>query len=120
MDMEPTTIDLEKGLLGNAIRSHRIALGLTQEALAEAIDITPTHLKHLESEHRKPSVEVLFRLVKILHISLDDLLLPEKNNTPEEYKELLLLMGHCTNTELQIGIDLLKSLIIHRQNAASV
>ena len=113
--MESNTIDLEKGLLGNAIRSHRIALGLTQEALAEAIDITPTHLKHLESEHRKPSVEVLFRLVKILHISLDDLLLPEKNNTPEEYKELLLLMGHCTSSELQIGIDLFKSLLAHRQ-----
>ena len=114
MNTDKNDTNLEAGLLGNAIRSHRIALGLTQEALAEAIDITPTHLKHLESEHRKPSVEVLFRLVKKLHISLDELLLPEQKQTSEAHKELFLLLGHCTASELQITVDLLKSLIAHR------
>ena len=27
-----------------------------EEELAEAVQITPTHMKHIESEHRKPSV----------------------------------------------------------------
>ena len=69
-------MDLEKGILGNTIRKYRIMRGLSQEELAEAVDITPTHLKHIESEHRKPSVEVLFRLVYALHASITKALQP--------------------------------------------
>ena len=67
---------MEHGKLGNAIRKKRIEAQLTQEQLAELVGVTPTHLKHLESEHRMPSVEVLFRLAETLQLSLDELLLP--------------------------------------------
>ena len=60
---------MEKGLLGNTIRQARIDNKYTQEELAEKIGITATHLKHIESEHRKPSIEVLFSLASELHIS---------------------------------------------------
>ena len=48
--------------LGEAIRAARIRRGLTQEALAELLDITPIHLKNIESSRRKPSVPLLFAL----------------------------------------------------------
>ena len=51
---------MKPGLLGNTIRQARLNCKMTQEELAEAVQITPTHLKHIESEHRKPSIEVLF------------------------------------------------------------
>lgn len=51
--------ELEEGILGNSIRTARIKKGLPQEQLAELAGITPTHLKHIESEHRKPSIEVM-------------------------------------------------------------
>ena len=47
----------EKWELGEAIRAARMRRGLTQEALAELLDITPIHLKNLESARRKPSVD---------------------------------------------------------------
>ncbi len=50
---------------------------MSQEKLAELLNITPSHLKHIESEHRKPSLEVLFKAVVLLDISLDALLFPE-------------------------------------------
>ena len=69
---------MKQGLLGNTIRQARIDNKLTQEQLAELVQITPTHLKHLESEHRKPSIEVLFALASVLHFSLDALLLTDE------------------------------------------
>lgn len=61
--------------LGTQICAARKAHGMTQEHLAELCDITVSHLKHIESGHRKPSVEVLFRIVQLLNISLDSILL---------------------------------------------
>lgn len=73
---------MERGILGNAIRSARMARGMSQEELAERLDITTSHLKHIESEHRKPSVEVLFRLVLLLDLSLDALLFSGRAAAP--------------------------------------
>ncbi len=107
---------LEKGNLGNTIRTHRIQQGITQEELAEMVDITPTHLKHLESEHRNPSIEVLFRLTTVLNMSLDNLLFTNQVQESTEYKELSLLLSKCTTAELQIVSDLAHSLLKHRPN----
>ena len=35
------------------------------------LEVSPTHVKHIESGHRKPSIEILFEITKILNISLD-------------------------------------------------
>jgi len=52
--------------------------GLTQEALAEMLDITPIHLKNMESSRRKPSVPMLFALMELLDFSVDALVFPER------------------------------------------
>ena len=93
---------MENGRLGNAIRQARIANNLTQEELAEIVGITSTHLKHIESEHRKPSIDVLFKFVSVLHLSLDSLLsMPnESNERLQQYKEIQLLLQECSNKEL--------------------
>lgn len=103
----------EKGRLGNAIRQSRINNHMTQEELAELVDITPTHMKHLESEHRKPSIEVLFRLAKVLHMSLDELLIPD-NEVPErfkQYQEIQLLLRDCNDKELNAVEALLREFV---------
>ena len=107
-------MELDKSKLGNAIRSHRIALGYTQEYLAEQIDITVTHMKHLESGHRMPSVEVLYRLVQVLHLSLDELWIPDIAHSTETEQELSLLVSHCSEKDLLVISDLAKSLIKHK------
>ena len=59
--------------LGKAIRSARMRKGITQEALAEMLDITPIHLKNIEGSRRKPSVPLLFEMMEILDMSVDAL-----------------------------------------------
>ena len=104
---------MEQKILGNAIRSARIKNGLSQESLAELIGTTPTHLKHLESEHRKPSIEVLFKLCKTLHFSLDSIIFEtDFRNTYK--KEIVLLLNECNDNELRIIQDLIHSLLKNR------
>lgn len=69
--------------LREAIRNERKNKRITQEELAEMLEVSPTHVKHIESGHRKPSVEILFALAKILNISLDEVVFPKKD-TPRD------------------------------------
>ncbi len=69
--------------LREAIRNERKNKRITQEELAEMLEVSPPHVKHIESGHRKPSIEILFELAKILNISLDEVVFP-KNRTPHD------------------------------------
>lgn len=99
---------MERGLLGNAIRKARLKKGFSQEELAEIVDITPTHMKHLESEHRKPSIEVLEKLMLALDLSFDMLVFPEMETI--NASEWPVLLADCTPKELNIMKDLVLSI----------
>lgn len=104
-------MSIEKGILGNAIRKARMEHLMSQEELAEMVGITPTHLKHIESEHRKPSLPVLFDLVEILHISLDSLLMPERDKQHELFQHATVLLGKCDIKQLNIVIALMEAML---------
>lgn len=73
--------------LGEAIRTARMQKGLTQEALAEMLDITPIHLKNMESSRRNPSVPLLFTLMELLDLSVDALVFPERTEAAAIYTD---------------------------------
>lgn len=104
---------MERGILGNAIRNARIRKGYSQEELAELVGITPTHMKHIEGEHRKPSLEVLIKLMETLNLSFDMLVF----SNIDEYKnnEWSVLLADCSKKELNIVRDLIFSLKKNRQ-----
>lgn len=58
----------EHAALGDAIKARRQALGLSQEALAEAAGIHVTHLGGLERGVRNPSYSTLVRLAQALRM----------------------------------------------------
>lgn len=91
---------LEKGVLGAAIRTARLEKHYTHEALAELVGITPTHLKHIESEHRKPSIDLLYRLVQALNLSLDSLFFPERED--DTFHKTERRMRQCSESQLRI------------------
>jgi len=91
---------LDKGELGSAIRAARLEKHLSQEELAELVGITPTHIKHIESEHRKPSLELLSRLVRTLNLSLDTLFFPGREDAA--YRKTERLMRQCSDKQLRI------------------
>ena len=59
--------------LGGGIRKHRKMAGLTQEKLAEKVDINPVYMGQIERGFRVPTVDVLLRIARALGVRLRDL-----------------------------------------------
>lgn len=75
--------------LGERIIQAREAKGLKQNELAEALDITPTRLNYWEKDKRKPDVEMIGKIAKILEVDVSILLgtssSKASNNIDEEH-----------------------------------
>jgi transcriptional regulator with XRE-family HTH domain len=67
------TKDLQR-ILGKAARDARKALGLTQEQMAERLDLSAEFYGRIERGTAWPSVTVFARMVPILGVSADTLL----------------------------------------------
>ena len=63
----------DRRLLGESIRKHRKLAGLTQEKLAERIDINPVYMGQIERGFRVPTVDVLLRIARALKVRLRDI-----------------------------------------------
>jgi transcriptional regulator with XRE-family HTH domain len=63
----------QRKLLGDSVRKHRKAAGLTQEKLAEKIDINPVYLGQIERGYKVPTIDVLLKLAKALAVRVRNL-----------------------------------------------
>jgi transcriptional regulator with XRE-family HTH domain len=68
--------------VGNRIREFRKASGLTQEQLAEKVDIAPQYLSHLENGQRIPSLRTIIALAQELNTT-PSVLLAEPQQDPQ-------------------------------------
>ncbi|MBQ3835269.1 MAG: helix-turn-helix transcriptional regulator [Elusimicrobia bacterium] len=64
--------------LGKRIQEERKNLNMTQEELAEKINVTPKFISFMERGLGLPSVETLISLSKALSVSMDDLVSGKK------------------------------------------
>ena len=60
--------------LGQRIRQRRLALNITQQDLADALNITPQHISVIEQDKATPSLALLPKLAEQLGASADYLL----------------------------------------------
>lgn len=65
--------------LGQAIKSAREARGWTREELAKILDLVPRYIQSLENEGQHPSLQVLYRIVTLFDISIDEYLFPNRD-----------------------------------------
>jgi transcriptional regulator with XRE-family HTH domain len=63
----------DRRLLGGGIRKHRKRARLTQEKLAERIDINPVYMGQIERGYKVPTVDVLLRIARALKVRLRNL-----------------------------------------------
>ena len=54
------------------LKEYRIKKNITQEELAELLNITPRQVQRIESGESKPSLKTLKLLIEILEISCED------------------------------------------------
>ena len=61
-------------MLGKELREARERAGLTQEQLSFEAGVDRTYISMLEHDKKSPTVEMLFRICKPLHIAVSELL----------------------------------------------
>lgn len=65
---------MDKHILGARICTARKAKKLTQEALAEKVDISLAYMGEIERGKKYPSMNVFVKIVEVLDVSADSLL----------------------------------------------
>lgn len=76
--------------------------GLTMEQLAERIGISDRYLYRIENEGKKPSYDVLYKLIRELSLSPDAIFYPEKEKDVSEIDGLVRLLCQCDSDSLQV------------------
>ena len=96
--------------IGQRIRRVRRAKGLSQEALAEKIGISTTHMSHIETANTKLSLPVFISIAETLEVSTESLLY----DAPREginavAQEINGVLESCTAKEAKMIAEIVKA-----------
>ena len=95
--------------IGQNIRKFRKAKGLSQEQLAEMVNISVTHLSHIETGNTKLSLPVLVELSRVLEVQTDELLFEVKLDKSVAISELSDILDSCSAHQIRIITDIVKA-----------
>ena len=95
------------------IKETRKALKMTQEQLAEQIDVSTVFISQIENGSRKPSLETIYKISIALKIKIDTLI---NNDTADEnirdIEKLIELLSRCFPSERDFVTDISREVII--------
>ena len=93
--------------IGQRIRKVRKAQGLSQEQLAERVQISVTHMSHIETGNTKLSLSVLVDLATTLGVRTDTLLFDDPVGTKNIANDRIQsVLETCSPTQAQFLADL--------------
>ena len=96
--------------IGQRIRKIRKANSLSQEELASRIDISITHMSHIETGNTKLSLQVLVDIANELNVSTDELLFEKEIIDNISIKpEIKDLLNSCSIEESKVLQEVLKA-----------
>lgn len=98
--------------LGDIIKYYREKSDYTVEELANKIGITERYLYRIENEGKKPSFDVLYRIVRVLSISPDTIFYPESSKSSQKIGLISHLLYKCNENSLNVIEILVKELIV--------
>ena len=97
--------------LGSKIRILRKAAGLTQEQLAEMVDVSVNFIGYIERGQRAPSIHTLEQIAQGLDVDPKDLFEFSEGESEDLLNETLLAaLRKCTPDDLQPLIHIAKQL----------
>lgn len=95
--------------LANAVREARIALGLSQEKLAEVLNLDQRTILNIEAGRGNPKFEVLYPLITYLNIHTEPIFYPDRQNQPPSLQKLVHLLSDCTEQEAADILPIVRS-----------
>ena len=96
--------------IGQRIRRYRKAQGLSQEQLAEKVNISTTHMSHIENGGTKLSLQVFAELAEALHVSADCLLYDARSSSNQSVsQEITQIIDACTPMQARALKEIMKA-----------
>jgi transcriptional regulator with XRE-family HTH domain len=97
--------------IGSRIREVRKSKHLSQDALAEIINISPSHMSDIENGKKNISLDIFMRITEALQVSADWLL---RTNIPPvanlQSGEIGEILSDCSASETQALIKMLRNM----------
>ena len=103
------TIDIKK-LLGSNIKKIRKARGLTQEKLAEMVEISPPNISYIETGKFAPSIETLQKIARALNVEPYELYKFKQEVSVEDIKKELFEALEQDETMLKLFYKIFKAI----------
>lgn len=106
--------------IGKRIKIARIRGDITQEKLAEAVNISSSHLSNIETGNARVSLPTLVHIANALDVLLSDLLCDNLVRAKESYcKECDILFSDCSDQEARFITDMISATItaLRKKNA---
>ena len=95
--------------LGQRIRKFRKLNNLSQEQLAEKVNISTTHMSHIETGNTKLSLPVFVDIAEVLCVTADELLNNGKLKRKDSINQILSILNNCSDKEIEIITDIVKA-----------
>lgn len=106
--------------IGKRIQKIRRSRGITQETLAEKVNVSIPHISRIENGFSSPSLQTLVDICNVLGITIDNLMqdsLPAAR--PNMSRRLEAILADCSTAELAFIENVLPALLREIRNLPS-
>ena len=103
-------------ILGDIVKAKRLELNLTQSEVAEKVDVDVRTILNIENHKGNPKWEVLYPLILALKIDTTTLFYPELNKERDDLTRFYLLLGQCTDVEVQTLFSICETVLATLRN----
>lgn len=103
---------MDRIALGKRLREERIQCGMTQEQVAESVNVSTTYIGLIERGERSVTLEKLALLAECFHVTIDFLLQDSivPTDTVQD-KQLISLWNTATRQERDMILSVIQSIV---------
>ena len=104
-------MELDYKAIGKRIKIARIKADLTQERLAEMVEISPTQMSNIETGTTRVSLTAIVSLANALSVTVDDLLCDSVVKCKVQFeKDIAGILADCDEYEIRMVKDMAQAL----------
>jgi len=96
--------------LGEIIKQIRIGKKLKREKLAELANTSPRYLARVENEGKVPSYKIVYKIIRALGVSANEVVYPERNKPTTAKQELINYVHQCDEEDILVALATVRAL----------
>lgn len=101
---------------GTSLQHTREKRHYSCEQIADRADINPRYFVVLENDKRKPSLDVLIRVIKATGASFDEILAPQTAIEDEVTDRIKRLISQCSHRDQELVLSLIDQMLYLKEH----